>query len=1023
MPHELKIEIYPNHFKKVIYKNDYIHSSSSSLSSPSSNTTPLIPIKDANLKKIKTSILKDNFFKFIKFIGTYEGLSKLEEIRIKEIEGEIIKTVKRIEQIKEEIASVMMQNLSLDQKDDLLKKILKEKKSLVIKRIKLLNERQKIADKRIEYRKKTEIAKRKASDPSSFIEELRKLKLEEEDEVFPSMRETPSYIEEMKKEIQKIRIESKIFKKSNNTNSAILKFRNKLIEAGEKETMKTLDEIRLEEIESEIQDLMEKLEKDKKTVDYLMNNQNFTIEEKKNLTEELRKEKKRVTKKRMELLHERQEIIDKKNESKEEKTSMEHTEIIKRKGGSTLEREREIVADLLDTRELKTLKKDLQLQEKMEDKMEEVLTNMQLKQLSIIPTPEMNMKELQQTVEKTERFIKKLKLKKKESKELKLEKGEQTFLYNFPIDVFKIILEYLRVTQREKNLNKLKENALFSSIKSLFITSKALRTKFLKAFYDFLVYHLEYYSNVYHFDIKRFKEFEGIKHMKDFEGKIIYENDMPFLPTGLESLIILRNRGYTTSLSKLENLKYLEYGTPTSMEIMNPKDLSLELSKKNMPPNLTELVLRANYKQRVSLGKLTGLKKLEIIGSNGVYIGSLPDSLTDLYIESAAEKVDLSYLHSLINLRFGDSFNQVLSYKKKSLLPSSLKSLSLGYSFGKPLTKLPESLIHLTINSNTFNHELDKLPKNLLTLDLNVTAHFDKTLDNIPKSLTSLNFKSYNWDKPIDLHEHMALKFIIIYSHDFDQPLDNLPPNLYSLYIISKKFNSSISQLPNNLEILEIGKEKEDFYDFNQPLLYVPHSLKTLKLIKCVRFNQSIDYLKNTNLKLLEIRSNDFDKSIDELPETLDTLVIMCPNFSKPIHYLPLTLKNFTLHSQIWNHSLDKIFIKHKELQVFVLDCVSFNQDLFLPLSLKTFFFFSQKFSKSWGIPESLTYLHLMGSTARAFQNYPVNGALKTLILGPEFKGSFRKIPENIQKLVLSKSYPYIDEIRKIAKDINLVFY
>jgi hypothetical protein len=91
----------------------------------------------------------------------------------------------------------------------------------------------------------------------------------------------------------------------------------------------------------------------------------------------------------------------------------------------------------------------------------------------------------------------------------------------------------------------------------------------------------------------------------------------------------------------------------------------------------------------------------------------------------------------------GHKFNQPIS---RSILPTNLTHLILGYDFNQPITSLPDSLESLTIGHN-YKHpicsDINNLPVNLKHLNINSSYEF---INDIPEQIEQLaiNINNYN---------------------------------------------------------------------------------------------------------------------------------------------------------------------------------------------------------------------------------------------------------------------------------------
>lgn len=205
-------------------------------------------------------------------------------------------------------------------------------------------------------------------------------------------------------------------------------------------------------------------------------------------------------------------------------------------------------------------------------------------------------------------------------------------------------------------------------------------------------------------------------------------------------------------------------------------------------------------------------------------------------------------------------------------LPNTLTQLNLNSRFNQPIDHLPQSLLYLELG-DSFNHSVNHLPPSLTFLEFG--RRFNHPIDNLPSSLVNLRL-GYEFNQPIT-HLPSTLTYLHL-DEEFNHPVDNiLPHTLISLFIASETFNYTVNQLPSSLTYLNIWSE-----EFNQSVDQLPSTLKTLKLSG--KFNQLIDHLpahlENLNLK------NRFNRSIKRLPCSLKKLKLSTL-FNRPIDLIP----------------------------------------------------------------------------------------------------------------------------------------
>lgn len=108
---------------------------------------------------------------------------------------------------------------------------------------------------------------------------------------------------------------------------------------------------------------------------------------------------------------------------------------------------------------------------------------------------------------------------------------------------------------------------------------------------------------------------------------------------------------------------------------------------------------------------------------------------------------------------------------------------------------------------------------------------------------------------------------------DTTGPIDNLPDGITHINITCETFNSPVDNLPASLKYLRIGGFKHIYQEggFNQPLDYLPMGLKCLIL------------------EALE----EYTHKLDNLPPTLETLLILNREYKLPLDNLPSSITRF----------------------------------------------------------------------------------------------------------------------------------
>lgn len=179
------------------------------------------------------------------------------------------------------------------------------------------------------------------------------------------------------------------------------------------------------------------------------------------------------------------------------------------------------------------------------------------------------------------------------------------------------------------------------------------------------------------------------------------------------------------------------------------------------------------------------------------------------------------------HITFGRSFNQSFKYVK---FPSKLKILEINGVYNQPLddVEFPDSLIIIAIGG-WFNHSLDKVkfPANLQ--DFSLRGKFEKSLENVlfPVGLEILEV-SCLFTGPLPSLPDTVKHLVVDGSSDICLDTYVFPTNLLSLNLGDFFSDQSLKQLPDSLEVLNLGRK------FLGPLLTIPKNVYDLGL--------SVDY-------------------------------------------------------------------------------------------------------------------------------------------------------------------------------------
>ncbi len=217
--------------------------------------------------------------------------------------------------------------------------------------------------------------------------------------------------------------------------------------------------------------------------------------------------------------------------------------------------------------------------------------------------------------------------------------------------------------------------------------------------------------------------------------------------------------------------------------------------------------------------------------------------------------------------------------------PKNLRVLKMDrISYSKPIPKLPDTLEKLSLSSNFNYKNTDVIPENIMCLKI------DSPLQNLEKfkKLTHLTIGNFNsLDKKINFPPNLThLNFNCIYNF----VLDNLPKTLSHLTLYY--YNLPITNLPKNLRYLKIGTMSSHIAYLNPKLEHlnielswtiadnwvnhihgniiqtkIPDSLIDLKLNG---FKEAIEFPSN----LKKLKMIDYHNKLVNLPDSIKHLVL-----------------------------------------------------------------------------------------------------------------------------------------------------
>lgn len=402
------------------------------------------------------------------------------------------------------------------------------------------------------------------------------------------------------------------------------------------------------------------------------------------------------------------------------------------------------------------------------------------------------------------------------------------------------------------------------------------------------------------------------------------------------------------------------------------------------------------------------------------------------------KKIEGNLIEGIKKIFFGDDFNQSIDN-----LPTTLKILILGNNFNQSVDNLPKKLNSLIILNLNFNQSVDNLPSNLIHLLLIPSEEYipeqiitdDNNYNNYDNYLSYLNFnKTCLYDNciinlsinnlPIGLKSLILLnKFnnsldnlsntleLLIVGNYFDLSFDYLPNSLKILGF-GNKFNGSLNNLPSSIEILIIGSKlsnKIEIFPYNLKKIifnddYI-HELTNLDPnIEITLLNKNIIQIPNGHKKLVLNSYNFFQKINYKIPNDIEEITLYNVN---DLNYLPINLKIINIKSY---YNINIIKLLPKKLTKIIFDkSVNYNIKIEpgdLPKTLEVLelpFNFNKIIDKN-NLPNNLKSLKLSYSYTKPIQNLP--DSIEYLHLQGDSK--ILNLPVNLKQIILNSEYKYL---------------
>jgi hypothetical protein len=379
-----------------------------------------------------------------------------------------------------------------------------------------------------------------------------------------------------------------------------------------------------------------------------------------------------------------------------------------------------------------------------------------------------------------------------------------------------------------------------------------------------------------------------------------------------------------------------------------------------LPTTLKHLTLDQHWSGNQT--SLLHLSHLKVLNLGHQFNEALPALCSTLHTLELGNKYNQSLLHLPLNLkvlRLGDDFQQMLPN-----LPSQLQSLTIGREFNQSSTQFPTSLTYLNLGRN-FNYPLaTNLLPNLHTLKLDL--HFSHPLDHLPSSLKILHVHSMysrlisrlpsNLEElslglfhtiAIEALSLSRIKKLNLVCPAIDETLRILLPRLphtlthLTLIFLSLATTRLTLSWPSHIEHLDFKQIGYQEIEHHWPV-----HIKSLKLKGAIHtstdpFPQELEELHLTCPKFCDDSARNF---LAALPQSLKILTIKSGNFNQPLTHLPPGLKHLTLEGSFFNQSLDHL---PRSLQTLKIDCARFDQGWTqLPESLQELIIKSEEFTQ-----------------------------------------------------------------------------
>lgn len=366
------------------------------------------------------------------------------------------------------------------------------------------------------------------------------------------------------------------------------------------------------------------------------------------------------------------------------------------------------------------------------------------------------------------------------------------------------------------------------------------------------------------------------------------------------------------------------FAVPPALTHLSLRDIHEKATLSIMPPTLTHLALMGDNKNLgplvVETSELPRLAYLKLVNAIPRDTSRLPGTLKVFSVSTgsgARDRQEFEFRGDVDRLPAGLEVLRISCHFNRPVdrLPAGLKQLYINGAFNFPVDKLPAGLQKLSIRNflnfrkttfsyamqyalypphPEFDHSLDYLPSGIVELYIR-TTRFTHALDRLPRCLKLLSLE-------INVPPYERLWTMVYGEEIMNLPLlDHLPFGLESLMI--RNNNVDLEDFPPGIKKFVAGKEER------MNLNRLPRGLKRLEIVKMV-----VEKIENLPpaLSTFRMAAGNY-QLIDALPASLETFY-MKGLYSIEANAYPEQIQEMRVKCQHYNFrfpkSLKKLYMK-----------------------------------------------------------------------------------------------------------------